>query len=221
RVVPNEWFTTIVDTSDEWIRQRSGIVERRFAADDEFTSDMAAAAARAALENAGFEPKDVDYILIATASPDNQFPSTASRVGNMLAMRGAAALDMSTACAGFVYGMELATALVNAGKYRRVLLIGAEKLSAITNFSDRTTCVLLADGAGAAVIGDGGSHVMDTRCYAHFDFDALNQAAGGCRMPVTPEAIEQGLNKVRMNGREVYRFVVSSCVEIMKYAMAK
>jgi len=221
RVVPNEWFTTIVDTSDEWIRQRSGIVERRFAADDEFTSDLAFAAANAALKDAQLEAKDIDYVLIATASPDNQFPSTACRLTNMLGIRGTAAVDISTACAGFVYGMEMATALVNAGKYQRVLLLGAEKLSAITNFEDRSTCVLLADGAGAAIIGDGGREVLDTRCYSHFDYDALHLAAGGSRQPITPEGILRGDNKVRMNGRDVYRFVVSSCVDIMKQAMTK
>lgn len=221
RVITNDWFAGFLDTSDEWITTRTGIKERRYARDDEYTSDMAAAAARAAVAHAGLEPKDIDYILLATATPDNQFPSTASRVSDMLGIRGTAGCDISTACTGFVYGLELGSALVQCGKYRHVLVIGAEKLSAISNFTDRTTCVLFGDGSGAAVVGRDGHEVIDTRCYTLFDYDALHQAAGGCRMPATAETIANHDHKIRMNGRDVYRFVVSSCVEIMQEAMQK
>lgn len=221
RVITNEWFTSFLDTSDEWITQRTGIKERRYAREDEFTSDMGAAAAKSAITAAGLEPKDIDYILVATATPDNQFPSTASRITSLLGIRGTAGCDISTACSGFVYGVELASALVNAGKYRNVLVIGAEKLSSIANFEDRSTCVLFGDGAGAAVVGKGGHQILDTRCYTLFDYEALHLAAGGSRMPPTEEAIARRDHKIRMNGRDVYRFVVSSCVDIMTEAMTK
>jgi len=221
RVVDNEWFTSFLDTSDEWITERTGIKERRYARDDEYTSDMGAEAAKVAVANAGLTLKDIDYILVATATPDNQFPSTASRITNLLGIRGIAGCDISTACSGFVYGLELASALVESGKYKHVLVIGAEKLSAISNYEDRTTCVLFGDGSGAAVVGMGGHTILDTRCYTLFDYDALHLAAGGCRMPPTEEALARRDHKIRMNGRDVYRFVVSSCVEIMKEAMSK
>lgn len=221
RVVNNDWFTSFLDTSDEWITERTGIKERRYAADDEFTSDLGAAALKAAAKNAGMSLSELDYIILATATPDNQFPSTASRITDMLGIRGTAGIDISTACSGFVYGLELGAALVEAGKYRRVGVIGAEKLSAISNFADRTTCVLFGDGAGAAIIGMGGHRVLDTRCYTHFDYDALHLAGGGSRMPMNEERLANCDNKIRMNGRDVYRFVVSSCVDIMKQAMEK
>jgi 3-oxoacyl-[acyl-carrier-protein] synthase-3 len=221
RVITNEWFTTFLDTSDEWIFERTGIKERRYAREDEYTSDMAAAAARAAVKNAGLELKDIDYILIGTATPDNQFPSTACRVGHMLGIDGVGAIDVSTACSGFVYGLELATALVNSGLYKNVLAIGAEKLSAISDFSDRTTCVLFGDGAGAAVVGRGGHEILNTRCSTAFNYEALHLKAGGSRCPAGPKTYENKEHYIRMNGREVYRFVVSSCVEMMNEAIAR
>lgn len=219
RVMTNAEMAKIVDTSDEWITQRTGIKERRYVADDVFTSDLATEAAKIAIANAGLEPKNIDYILIGTATPDNSFPNTANYVTKNLDIIGTPALDISTACSGFMYGLELATALVNAGNYPRVLVMGAETLTKITNFKDRTTCVLFGDGAGAAVIGRGGHEVMATRCYSHFNYDALNRATSGMRKFPTTDSIEAGDQYIRMNGREVYRFVVSSCVEMLEEAL--
>ncbi|MCA8939804.1 MAG: ketoacyl-ACP synthase III [Planctomycetes bacterium] len=219
RVVTNDDMAKIVDTSDEWITERTGIKERRFAADDVFTSDLATEAAKIAIANAGLTAKDIDYILVGTASPDNSFPNTANYITKNLDVIGTPALDVSTACSGFIYCLELATSLVNSGKYRNVLALGAETLSKITDFRDRSTCVLFGDGAGAVVIGNGGHEVIATKCYSHFNYDALNRPSSGMRIMPSTENIEEGYQYIRMNGREVYRFVVSTCVEMLAEAL--
>lgn len=216
RVLTNEDLTKIVDTSDEWIVSRTGIKERRIARDDEFTSDIATEAAMRAIEDAGLKPEDIDYILLGTASPDNPFPNTAAWVCKNLGLTDTPALDVSTACSGFLFCLELATGLVESGRYKNVLAIGAEKLSSIVDYKDRTTCVLFGDGAGAAVVGVGGHKIKESRCATDFNFDALYIKSGGSRCPATPQTIEDGDHLIRMNGREVYRFVVSKAVQLME-----
>ncbi len=220
RVVTNDDLSKIVDTNDEWIFQRTGIRERRFAREDEYTSDMAIEAARVALQRAELEPKDIDYILVATASPDNTFPNTACWVQKGLGMGDIAALDISTACAGFVYALELAAALVNTESYRNVLVIGAEKLSSITNWTDRGSCILFADGAGAAVVTktDGRGRVLCSRNGARYDYDALNVAAGGSRMPASHETVEKHMHTIALKGRTVYKFAVQKFEEMAREA---
>ena len=149
KIVTNDDLSSLIETSDEWIFSRTGIHERRIARDDEYTSDMAIAAAKLALERAELEPKDIDYILVGTASPDNQFPNTACWVQKGMDMGDCPALDVSTACAGFVYALEVGAALLTGGAdgaYRKILVIGAEKLSCITNWEDRDSCILFGDG---------------------------------------------------------------------------
>lgn len=220
RVVTNDDLSKIVDTSDEWIFQRTGIRERRFAHEGQFTSDMALEATKLALQRAELKPTDIDYILLATASPDNTFPNTACWVQQGLQMGDIPALDISTACAGFVYALELGAALVNTDSYRNVLVIGAEKLSAITNFTDRSSCILFADGAGAAVVTrtDGRGEIICSRNGARFDYDALNVAAGGSRMPASHETVEKNMHTIALKGRTVYKFAVQKFTEMAQEA---
>lgn len=220
RVVTNDDLARIVDTNDEWIFQRTGIRQRRFARDDEFTSDMAMAASKLALQRAEMTPADVSYILVATASPDNSFPNTACWVQKGLGMGDVPALDISTACSGFVYAIELAAGLVNADSYKNVLVIGAEKLSAITNFTDRGSCILFADGAGAAIVSrtEGRGTIICARNGARYDYDALNVAAGGSRMPASHQTVEKGLHNIALKGRTVYKFAVQKFEEMANEA---
>lgn len=220
RVVTNNDLAKIVDTNDEWIYSRTGIRERRFARDDEYTSDMALAAAKLALSRAEIEPKDVDYYIVATASPDNTFPNTACWVQKGLGTEGAACIDISTACSGFVFGLQQGAALINTGESKACVVIGAEKLSAITNFKDRGSCILFADGAGAVVLRkttDKG-RIICSRMGSSFDFDALAVPAGGTRRPASYETVDQGLHKITMKGRATYQTAVRKFAEMAQEA---
>lgn len=223
RVVTNDDMSKIVDTSDEWIFQRTGIRERRIARPDEYTSDMALAATKVALERAELKPTEIEYIIVATASPDNTFPNTACWVQQGLQMGDIPSLDISTACAGFVYALELAASLVNTDSYKRVLVIGAEKLSSITNYNDRGSCILFADGAGAAVVTktDGIGTIVCSKNGARFDYDALNVAAGGSRMPASHETVEKNMHTIALKGRAVYKFAVQKFLEMAQEACAR
>lgn len=223
RVMTNDDLAKIVDTNDEWIFQRTGIRERRIARPDEYTSDMAIHAAKKALERAELSPADIDYILVATASPDNTFPNTACWVQKGMGMGDVPALDISTACAGFVYALELGAALVNTEAYKNVLVIGAEKLSAITNYTDRGSCILFADGAGAAVVTltEGTGTVVCSRNGARFDYDALNVAAGGSRLPASHDTVEKNMHTIALKGRTVYKFAVQKFEEMAREACAR
>ncbi|WP_281982888.1 beta-ketoacyl-ACP synthase III [Thalassorhabdomicrobium marinisediminis] len=152
RVVPNAEFEATLDTSDEWIRTRSGIERRHFAADDEFTSDLGAKAAQAALDNAGLEPDDIDAIIVATSTPDRTFPSSATMVQHKIGMTRGFAFDIQAVCAGFVFALSTANGLILSGQAKRVLVIGSETFSRILDMTDRSTCVLFGDGAGALIL---------------------------------------------------------------------
>src|SRR5438309_10123208 len=168
----NEDLSRMVDTSDEWITTRTGIKERRAAAKDETTSDMAAKAALKAIEQAKVSPEEIDLILVATATPDMIFPATACFVQKKIGAKNAACLDVSAACAGFLFGVEIAQQFITSETYDTVLVIGADKLTSITNWTDRNTCVLFGDGAGAAVLGHRGSAhgVISTNMGSDRDF---------------------------------------------------
>jgi 3-oxoacyl-[acyl-carrier-protein] synthase III len=212
RVLTNADLEKLVDTSDEWIVTRTGISERHIAADDEATSDLAFHAAQRALEAARVDPVDVDMILVATATPDMFFPSTACIVQDRLGARRAAGLDVSAACSGFVYGMAVADGLIRAGSARTVLLIGAEALTKVVNWQDRNTCVLFGDGAGAVVLrGDEGERgVLSSHLYADGSKGALLiLPGGGSRHPVSQAVVDAGLAKIQMNsGNEVFKLAV-------------
>ena len=203
----------MVSTSDDWIVQRTGIRARHIAADGEVTSDMAASAARAALAQAGTEPHELDAIIVATISADMPMPSCAVAVQAKLGARNAFALDVSAACAGSLYGLNLADGLIRTGKSRRVLVIGAELLSRLVDWSDRRSCVLFGDAAGAMLLGptsDPNRGLLSA--HLHSDGTAANILTirgGGSQHPVSTAMIESGLHKIAMSGREVYKFAVS------------
>ena len=213
QVITNFDLEKLVDTSDEWIRQRTGIRERRMAEDDEATSDLCVRAARWAIKDANINPLDIQMILVATVTPDTFFPSTACYVQKGIGAKHASAMDISAACAGFLYGLDLADGLIRSGRYDTILVVGGEIFNKIVNWNDRGTCVLFGDGAGAAVVqatdepkGILASYIGSDGDYA--DIGLLGIPAGGSRMPVTQKAIDQKLDKIQMNGREVFKLGV-------------
>jgi 3-oxoacyl-[acyl-carrier-protein] synthase-3 len=222
KILTNEDLSRLVDTSDEWITTRTGIKERRIAAKDEQTSDMAAKAALNALEQAKISPADVDLILVATATPDMLLPATACFVQKKIGATKAACLDISAACAGFLFGIEIAQQFITSHTYDTVLVIGAEKLSSITNWTDRNTCVLFGDGAGAAVLKHrGSSHgVISTHIGSDGQFtDILFMPGGGSRCPITKENADQHLNTIHMAGKEVYKQAVTAMLRAARKAL--
>ena len=211
RVVTNDDLSHMVDTSDEWIGTRTGIRERRLAEDGETTSQMAVQAARQALDVAALNPVQLDLIIVATVTPDYPFPATACLVQDALGASHAAAFDLSAGCSGFIYGLSVAAHLLSAGVYRTALVIGAETLSRITDWTDRDTCVLFGDGAGAAVLqaGETEGGVLATVLGADGSGgDLLRVPAGGSQMPASHRTVTEGLHFIQMKGREVFRFAV-------------
>jgi len=209
RILTNEDLSHMVETSDEWIRSRTGIAARRIAGAHETTASMAIRAARQALAVAGLAPQKLDLIIVATATPEHLFPATACLVQDALGAAHAGAFDLSAGCAGFIYGLSVAAEMIAAGTYRNILVIGAETLSRIVNWRDRNTCVLFGDGAGAVVLqpgqGDGGvlaSVLGADGSGGHL----LAIPAGGSKLPASPATIEKGQHYIHMDGREVYRF---------------
>jgi 3-oxoacyl-[acyl-carrier-protein] synthase-3 len=201
----------MVDTSDDWIRSRTGIRERRLAGDKEATSSMATQAATRALEVSGLSPAQIDLIIVATVTPDHLFPATACLVQDALGAVHAAAFDLSAGCSGFVYGLSVAAHLLSAGVYGTALVIGAETLSRITDWTDRSTCVLFGDGAGAVVLqsGENEGGVLATVMGADGSGgDLLRLPAGGSKMPASHQTVASGLHFLQMKGREVFRFAV-------------
>jgi len=222
KILTNADLTRMVDTSDEWITTRTGIKERRIAAKDEQTSDMASKAALKALEQAEVAPEDVDLILLATATPDMLFPATACFVQKKIGATNAACLDISAACAGFLFGIEIAQQFITSHTHDTVLVIGAEKLSSITNWTDRNTCVLFGDGAGAAVLQHRGrAHgVISTHIGSDGQFtDILFMPGGGSRCPITRENADMNLATIHMTGKEVYKQAVISMLSASKKAL--
>jgi 3-oxoacyl-[acyl-carrier-protein] synthase-3 len=221
KALTNADLEKMVETSDEWITTRTGIKERHIAAPEEATSDMAINAARLALADAGVDALDIDLIIVATTTPDMFLPSTACFVQKALGAKNAAAFDISAACSGFIYTLETARALLTAGTFKRALVIGAEKISAITNWKDRSTCVLFGDGAGAAVLQKTkGKGILSTCLRSDGNLtDILSVPAGGSRRPVDRQVLEQSLNTIHMQGKEVFKLAVTRMVEAAKKAL--
>jgi len=207
RVVTNDYFAEIVDTSDEWITQMTGIKERRYTDDNTATSDLAIPASKQALERAGVEGSGVDAIIVATATPDTYFPSTACLVQNAIGAKEAFAYDIAAACAGFIFGLVQAQSYIASGIAETVLVVGAECLTKITDFTDRNTCVLFGDGAGAVVVRgcDPPRGLVDhfLRCDGSLS-DYIIQPGGGSRLPASHETVDQRLHTIKMKGRKVY-----------------
>ena len=222
KILTNEDLSRMVDTSDEWITSRTGIKERRVAAKDEQTSDMAAKAALKAIEQAKISPKEINLILVATATPDMLFPATACFVQKKIGATNAACLDISAACAGFLFGIEIAQQFITSHTHDTVLVIGAEKLTSITNWTDRNTCVLFGDGAGAAILRHRGSNhgVISTHIGSDGKYtDILFMPGGGSRCPITRENVDLNLVTIHMIGKEVYKQAVTAMLSAAKKAL--
>jgi 3-oxoacyl-[acyl-carrier-protein] synthase-3 len=213
RVVPNAELEKIVDTSDAWITERTGIRRRHVAAAGEVTSDMAAAAGRAALEAAGLNVADLDLIIVGTVTPDAPMPSCAVQVQQKLGADEIPAFDISAACAGFIYGITIADQFIRTGTARCILVIGVELLSRILNWKDRTTCVLFGDGAGAVVLGPSknGAGILATQLFTDGSLaGALHIPAGGAAEPHSGEGISNHRHQVHMSGSEVFKTAVKN-----------
>jgi 3-oxoacyl-[acyl-carrier-protein] synthase-3 len=224
RVLSNADLEAMVETSDEWIVQRTGIRERRIAEEGEATSDLAVRAAQQALERANLVPEDIDFIVVGTTTPDMFFPTTANLVQHRLGCRRAGSVDVLAACAGSIYSLTIGARFIEAGKYRRVLCIGAETLSKITDFTDRGTCILLADAAGAAVLEatEDGNGILDADLYSDGQYwDLLYMPGGGARHPATRETVDARMHYAKMKGNEVFKVAVRMFVECAETILSR
>ncbi|MSU61843.1 MAG: ketoacyl-ACP synthase III [Pedosphaera sp.] len=224
RVLTNADLEKLVDTTDEWITTRTGIKERRLAAAGEFTSDIATKAAERALKNANVTPDQIDMIIVATITPDMLFPSTACLVQQKLGARRAAAFDIEAACSGFIYALEIGQQFIATRTYDTVLIIGAEKLSSIIDWTDRNTCVLFGDGAGAAVLQNRpNSHGLLTVCMGADGSKAelLSMPGGGSRCPATPQSVDARLHYLRMDGKETFKSAVNAMFQAGQEALRR
>ena len=222
RVMTNADLEKVVDTSDAWITSRTGIKERRIADQQEATSDLALKAAQKAIADAKIDARDIQLIVVATATPDMFFPSTACFVQKALGIQEAVSFDVSAACSGFLFALEVVRTMLESGPYKTALLIGAEKLSTITNWSDRATCVLFGDGAGAAVLQrqPGSKGILSTYvCSDATHTDILAVPGGGSRAPATPDVVAQKLNTIHMEGKEVFKLAVHKMIFAVKRAL--
>lgn len=223
KVLTNQDLEKMVDTSDEWITTRTGIKTRRIAREDEPSSKFAIEAARMAIEDAGMKPTDIDVVIVATVTPDMMFPSTGCIVSSTLGMGEIPAFDISAACSGFLYAMNIADSFIRSGKFNTALIIGVETLSKITDWEDRNTCVLFGDGAGAAVLtrseeeGILGIEIRSDGSKGNL----LYMPAGGSRMPASIETVKKRLHFIKMNGREVFKHAVTKMPAISKEVLDK
>ncbi|MCA9705516.1 MAG: ketoacyl-ACP synthase III [Myxococcales bacterium] len=223
KVLTNDDLARMVDTSDRWITERTGIKERRVAADDVATSDLCAEALERACSDAGLGPADLDAIIVGTSTADTLFPSTACWVQHKLGLRGPAAFDVSAGCSGFLYGLELASALIVAGSAARVGVVGGETMSKVVDWKDRSTCVLFGDGAGAAVVtaSTGDTGVLASTWGADGNLaPILYQPAGGSRRPATHATVDERAHTVHMEGRTVFKHAVLAMAEAAATAMS-
>ena len=222
RVMTNDDLAKIVDTSDEWIVSRTGIRERRIAADDETTTTLSVNAARDALAVAGVDASEVDLIILGTCSPDYPLPATACLVARDLGATRAAAFDLQAACSGFVYALATANGFVRSGMYRNVLVIGVEVLSRFMNWKDRNTCVLFGDGAGAVLVqaSEQPGGMTGFQLFADGSgFEGIIVPAGGSACPATPQTAAEGKHTVQMAGRDVYRYATRQLVDSARAAV--
>ena len=224
KVITNADLEKMVDTSDEWITTRTGIKERRIAAETEYTSDMAAKAALLAMERGNITADQIDLIIVATITPDMLFPSTAALVQKQIGARNAAAFDIEAACSGFIYALEIGQQFIMSRTYETVLVVGAEKLSTIVDWKDRNTCVLFGDGAGAAILQHRtDAHGLLTACMgAEGDkAELLCMPGGGSRCPATAESVAGGLHFLRMDGKETFKNAVTAMLTAGKEALRR
>jgi len=226
KVLSNADLEKMVDTSDEWIIKRTGIKERRIAADDEYTSDMATKASKLAIERAGLTKDDIDLVVCATVTPDYfNMPATACLISDKIGIKNVQAFDISAACSGFIYALSVAKAFIESGMKKHVLIIGAEKFSSIVDYTDRTTCILFGDGAGAAVISateDKSEAIIDIHASADGSYsDFLMTPAPGTVNPASQRVIDEGLSFVQMKGNETFKLAVKTLTKDVKDILAK
>ncbi len=225
-IITNSYFEKYLDTSDEWISSMTGMKERRRAAKNQATSDIAYLAALNAIKDAKVSAGDIDLILVATVTPDYAFPSTACLVQKMLGLEKAAAMDISAGCTGFIYASDMARAYIEAGFHKRVLVIGAETLTRITNYQDRNTCILFGDGAGACIYSraklEDTSRFIGSYLEANGkDGDLLIQKAGGSKMPASKETVAQNLHTLQMDGNKIFKLAIKSMYSVCKELAAR
>lgn len=223
KVLTNAELEKMIDTSDEWITTRTGIKERRICAKAEATSDLAAKAAKDALDNAGLKPVDLELIIIATITPDMQFPSAACFLQHLIGAKNAVCFDVSGACAGFVYAIDVAQQFIARGVYKNALVIGAETMSTIVDWKDRNTCVLFGDGAGAVVLAETKSGGI-LSSYLGSDgskAELLKVPGGGSRHPTSKETLEHRLHYIKMEGNEVFKLAVTTMTEAAQVALKR
>lgn len=219
KILSNKDLESIVDTSDEWITTRTGIKERRIAAEDEQTSDMGHSAAVEALQKANLKAEEIDLILVATLTPDHIFPSVACIIQDKLGASNAFAMDFQAACSGYLYGLNMAKSYIESGMAKNVLLIASEKLSSIVDYEDRTTCVLFGDGAAAAVISHQGPGLAITKTDMGCDGSQshlITQPAGGSKHPSSEQTIKDRLHYIQMEGNAVFKHAVRRMLESCK-----
>jgi 3-oxoacyl-[acyl-carrier-protein] synthase III len=223
RVLSNADLERLVDTSDAWITERTGIRERRIAADDQASSDMALVAAQRALQAAGLSARDLDMIIVGTVTPDLPMPACASILQQKLGAGPIPSFDISAACAGFLYAMSIADQFIRSGAQKHVLIVGVELLSRILNWKDRTTCVLFGDGAGAAVLGpakDDGAGILSTKLYTDSSLvNSLCIPGGGSKEPLTPESLAEARGKVHMAGQDIFKVAVKNLTSASRSAL--
>ncbi|MDR1745469.1 MAG: ketoacyl-ACP synthase III [Planctomycetota bacterium] len=225
KVITNAYLESLVDTSDEWIRQRTGIVERRMAAPDQATSDLCFEASKIAIADAGLKPEDIDQIIVATVTPDTMFPATACRLQHALGCRQVPSFDLTAACSGYIYALSVARTAIAAGTAEHILVVGAETLTRITDYTDRSTCILFGDGAGAAVlsaVSDAERGIIETHLAADgAGADLMILPSSGSRLPTSPEVIEQHLQYIKLNGRAVYKNAIAKIVMLVNESLAR
>ncbi|MEC8243339.1 MAG: beta-ketoacyl-ACP synthase III [Verrucomicrobiota bacterium] len=217
KILDNKQLSLKVETSDDWIRTRTGIRERRIASSDQPTSELALNAARKAIEAAQIQTDQIDLVIVATITPDMAFPSTACILQHKLGLGKVACFDLEAACSGFLYSLDVADGMLASGRYKCALVIGAEKMSSILDWEDRTTCVLFGDGAGAAIImseGDGPNLLGFCSGADGSNPSLLHQPAGGSKQPASITSIENGDHFLKMNGKEIFK----SAVRVMEKA---
>lgn len=217
KILSNADLEHMVETSDEWITTRTGIKQRRIAGEGEYTSTFAVHAARQALDASGVKPEEVDLLICATVCPDMALPSTACLIQSKLGAKRAAAFDLVAACSGFIYGLTVADQFIRSGQAKRVLVIGAELLSRYVDYTDRSTCVIFGDGAGAAVLvgRTDGSGVLSTHIQSDGDYsDFLYTPGGGTRYPASHKSVDDRLHYIKMKGNELFKVAVRSMCEI-------
>ena len=227
QILTNEQLSHMVETSDAWIRERTGIRERHIAAQGIATSDMAVAAAKGALAKRGISPSEIGVIILCTVTPDNMFPATACTVQNMLGAEGAWGFDLSAACSGFLYGLTVGASLVAMGAHRYVLVLGADTMSRIIDYTDRSTCILFGDGGGAFLLEPSADAETEGGYIGHLnEIDGsgapfLNMPAGGSRLPASAETVANRQHYVKQEGQHVFKYAVKKMAELSEALLAK